>query len=77
MIDKTAIIDSKAKLSKNVQVGPYCVIGPNVEIGEDTVIHSHDNISGNPLLLSVSSNADSEIIINLASLNTAGEPNAS
>ena len=47
MIDKTAIIDSKAKLSKNVKVGPYCVIGPNVEIGENTIIHSHVNISGN------------------------------
>ena len=33
MIHKTAIIDTKAKLGKNVQVGPYCVIGPNVEIG--------------------------------------------
>ena len=47
MIDKTAIIDSKAKLSTNVKVGPYCVIGPNVEIGENTIIHSHVNISGN------------------------------
>ena len=47
MIDKTAIIDSKAKLHKNVQVGPYCVIGPNVEIGENTIIQSQVNISGN------------------------------
>jgi len=47
MIDKTAIIDSNAKLHENVQVGPYCVIGPNVEIGENTVIQSHVNISGN------------------------------
>ena len=47
MIHKTAIIDPKAKLDKNVQVGPYCVIGPNVEIGENTVIQSHVNISGN------------------------------
>ena len=47
MIHKTAIIDSKAKLGKNVQVGPYSVIGPNVEIGENTVIQSHVNISGN------------------------------
>jgi len=47
MIDKTAIVDSKAKLDKNVRVGPYCVIGPNVEIGESTVIQSHVNISGN------------------------------
>ena len=47
MIDKTAIIDSKARLDKNVQVGPYCIIGPNVEIGENTIIQSHVNISGN------------------------------
>ena len=47
MIHKTAIIDSKAKLGKNVQVGPYCVIGQNVEIEENTIIQSHVNISGN------------------------------
>ena len=47
MIHKTAIIDTKAKLDKNVQIGPYCVIGPNVEIGENTIIQSHVNISGN------------------------------
>ena len=47
MIDKTAIVNPKAKLDKNVLVGPYCVIGPNVEIGENTVIQSHVNISGN------------------------------
>ena len=46
MIHKTAIIDPKAKLDKNVQIGPYCVIGPNVEIGENTIIQSHVNISG-------------------------------
>ena len=47
MIHKTAIIDSNAQLSKNVQIGPYCVIGPNVEIEENTIIQSHVNISGN------------------------------
>ena len=47
MIDKTAIIDSNAKLDKSVQVGPYCVIGPDVEIGESTIVQSHVNISGN------------------------------
>ena len=46
MIHKTAIIDSKAKISENVKVGPYTVIGANVEIGENTEIHSHVNISG-------------------------------
>ena len=47
MIDKTAIVDSKAKIEKNVQIGPYSVIGPNVEIGENTIIQSHVNISCN------------------------------
>ena len=47
MIHKTAIVDSKAKLDKNVQIGPYSIIGPNVEIGENTIIQSHVNISGN------------------------------
>ena len=32
MIHKLAIIDPKAKISKNVKVGPYSIIGPNVEI---------------------------------------------
>ena len=47
MIHKTAIIDSKAKISNNVKIGPYSVIGPNVEIGEGTVVQSHVSIIGN------------------------------
>ena len=46
MIHKTAIIDSKAKISSNVEIGPYSVIGPNVEIDEGTKIQSHVNITG-------------------------------
>ena len=47
MIHKTAIVDAKAKISENAKIGPYSIIGPNVEIGHDTVIHSHVNIVGN------------------------------
>jgi len=47
MIDKTAIINSKAKIFSNVEIGPYTVIGPNVIIDEGTKIYSHVNISGN------------------------------
>jgi len=50
MIHKTAIIDSKAKISPNVKIGSYCVIGSNVEIREGTFIHSHVNISGNTII---------------------------
>ena len=46
MIHKTAIVDNKSKVSSSVKIGPYSVIGPNVEIGKDVIIHSHVNISG-------------------------------
>ena len=46
MIHKTAIVDPKAKISANVNIGPYSIIGPNVEIGEHTVINSHVSIAG-------------------------------
>ena len=46
MIHKTAIIDPKAKISENVKIGPYSVVGPNVEIGEGTELKSHVNITG-------------------------------
>ena len=46
MIHKTAIVDPKAKISSNVKLGAYSVIGPDVEIDENTIIHSHVNISG-------------------------------
>jgi len=46
MIHKTAIIDSKAKISENVEIGPFTVIGPNVEIKEGTVVQSHVSITG-------------------------------
>ena len=47
MIHKTAIVDKKAKILDNVEIGPYCIIGPEVEIGNDSVLHSHVNIVGN------------------------------
>ena len=47
MIHKTALIDSKAKISKDVKIGAYSVIGPNVQIDQGTEIQSHVNITGN------------------------------
>lgn len=46
MIHETAIIDPSAKLAENVSVGAYSIIGPDVEIGEGTCIHSHVVIKG-------------------------------
>ena len=47
MIHPTSIIDSNAKISNDVAIGPYCVIGSGVEIGTKTKLHSHINIKGN------------------------------
>ncbi len=47
MIHKTAIVDSRAKISNNVDIGPYSIIGPEVEIGANSILHSHVNIVGN------------------------------
>lgn len=46
MIDPRAIVDSKAKLADDVTVGPYAIIGPDVEIGAGTVIESHAIVKG-------------------------------
>src|SRR6056300_102706 len=46
MIHKTAIIDPKAKVSSNVTIGAYSIIGPNVEIDQDSEIQSHVSILG-------------------------------
>ncbi|HAY39770.1 MAG TPA: acyl-[acyl-carrier-protein]--UDP-N-acetylglucosamine O-acyltransferase [Desulfobacteraceae bacterium] len=41
MIHPTAIIDSKADIGSNVEVGPYSIIGANVHIGSGTVVGPH------------------------------------
>ena len=50
MIHSTAIIDPKAKIGKNVQIGPYSIIGPNVDIGDDTIVQSHVSILANTVI---------------------------
>ena len=47
MIHHTSIIASNAKISNDVEIGPYCVIGPSVAIGSNTKLHSHISIKGN------------------------------
>ena len=41
MIHTTAIIDPKADLGTNVEIGPYSIIKGDVSIGSGTVIGSH------------------------------------
>jgi UDP-N-acetylglucosamine acyltransferase len=45
-IHATAVVDSKAEIANDVQIGPYSIIGPNVKIGAGTKIGSHTIIEG-------------------------------
>lgn len=45
-IHTTAIVDKRAKLADDIEVGPYTIIGPNAEIAKGTVIGSHVTIDG-------------------------------
>lgn len=40
-IHPTAVIDPSAKLGKNLDIGPFAVIGHDVEIGDGTKLYAH------------------------------------
>ncbi len=45
-IHPSALVDPAARLARNVVVGPFSVIGPQVEIGEESWIGSHVVLDG-------------------------------
>jgi UDP-N-acetylglucosamine acyltransferase len=46
LVADTACIDPRAELADEVEVGPYCVIGPDVKIGRGTRLLAHACIDG-------------------------------
>lgn len=42
----TAIVDTRARVGADVEIGPYSIIGPEVEIGDGCVIQSHVVMEG-------------------------------
>ncbi|RLA63330.1 MAG: acyl-[acyl-carrier-protein]--UDP-N-acetylglucosamine O-acyltransferase [Epsilonproteobacteria bacterium] len=46
VIHPMSFVDSKAKLGKNVKIGPFCVVGPDVELGDNCELISHVTIDG-------------------------------
>jgi UDP-N-acetylglucosamine acyltransferase len=49
-IDPTARIESGAVIGKDVSVGPYCVVGPNVVIEDGCRLMAHVNVTGHTTL---------------------------
>ncbi len=45
-VHATAIVDPGAQLDDDVEIGPYCTVGPNVVIGARTRLISHVNVEG-------------------------------
>jgi UDP-N-acetylglucosamine acyltransferase len=40
-IHPTAIVDSQARIAETAEIGPYCIVGPRVEIGAGTRLMAH------------------------------------
>jgi UDP-N-acetylglucosamine acyltransferase len=63
-VHPTAIIDPRAELAGDVEIGPYCVIGAGVKIGHGTKLHSHVTIQGRTTL------GESNVIFPFASVGS-------
>jgi len=45
-IHSTAIIDSKAEIAEDAEIGPYCIVGSDVKIGSRTHLMAHNFMEG-------------------------------
>mgnify|MGYP001339956701 FL=1 len=50
MIDKLSLISSKAKIAKNVKIGPFCFVGEGVTLSENVELISNVHIEGNTIV---------------------------
>lgn len=46
VVHPTAVVHAKAELDSGVVIGPYCVVGAEVRIARDTVLHNHVTLQG-------------------------------
>ena len=59
-IHPTAVIDRRAELAADVEVGPWCVIGPQVTIGPGCKLHNSVTLTGHTTI-----GSDNEIFPNV------------
>ena len=49
-VHPTAIVEDGAILGDNVTIGPFCIVGSRVRIGDDAVLHSHVVVTGHTVI---------------------------
>ncbi|MDA3873423.1 MAG: acyl-ACP--UDP-N-acetylglucosamine O-acyltransferase [Kiritimatiellae bacterium] len=45
-IDSRSVVHPDARIGENVEIGPFCTVGPDVTLGDGTVLKSHVNVDG-------------------------------
>src|ERR1044072_8738189 len=45
-IDSTARVATGAQIGKDVTIGPYCIVGPKVTIGDGSQLLTHVHVTG-------------------------------
>lgn len=45
-VHSTAVVDARAEIAETASVGPYCVVGAGVRLGDDVRLQSHVAIDG-------------------------------
>ena len=63
-VHPTAIVDARAEIDGDVEIGPYCVIGAGVRIGKGSRVHSHAVITGRTTL------GEGNVVFPFASIGT-------
>ena len=63
-IDPTARVADGARLGENVEVGPFCVVGPQVELKSGVRLISHVSVTG------VTTIGEGTVVYPFASLGT-------
>jgi UDP-N-acetylglucosamine acyltransferase len=45
-IDPRAVVDARARVAQSAEIGPFCIVGPEVEIGAGTRLMAHVYVEG-------------------------------
>ncbi|MCB1473127.1 MAG: acyl-ACP--UDP-N-acetylglucosamine O-acyltransferase [Rhodobiaceae bacterium] len=49
-IHATAVVDPSAQLGEDVEIGPFCVVGGDVQLGDRVKLRSHVSVDGHTVL---------------------------